>query len=223
MSIPSELWLWLAVAGLGLFHGINPAMGWLFAVALGLNRHSERAVWLALIPIALGHAVAVAVVLFAVLALGLIDRARPAPPPCRRDPPRLGRMASPVRAPPSRARRHADRPRRFVSVVFPDGERAWRRVDAGAGRAAALPRRIAGARVDGQRLNADRARRPRSPHRRDAGWPSEPSPSSCTNGSASHSCGADGSTSTSFGPSRSSCAGLFCSRSDFALPCRRSM
>jgi hypothetical protein len=72
MSIPTELWLWLAVAGLGLFHGINPAMGWLFAVALGLNRHSERAVWLALIPIALGHAVAVAVVLFAVLALGLI-------------------------------------------------------------------------------------------------------------------------------------------------------
>jgi hypothetical protein len=72
MSIPSELWLWLAVAGLGLFHGINPAMGWLFAVALGLNRHSERAVWLALIPIALGHAVAVAAVLFAVLALGLM-------------------------------------------------------------------------------------------------------------------------------------------------------
>lgn len=72
MSISGELWLWLAVAGLGLFHGINPAMGWLFAVALGLNRHSERAVWLALIPIALGHAVAVAVVLFAVLALGLI-------------------------------------------------------------------------------------------------------------------------------------------------------
>lgn len=72
MTIPSELWLWLAVAGLGLFHGINPAMGWLFAVALGLNRHSERAVWLSLVPIALGHALAVAVVLFAVLALGLI-------------------------------------------------------------------------------------------------------------------------------------------------------
>lgn len=72
MTAPSELWLWLAVAGLGLFHGINPAMGWLFAVALGLHRGSERAVWLALVPIALGHAVAVAVVLFAVLALGLV-------------------------------------------------------------------------------------------------------------------------------------------------------
>jgi hypothetical protein len=72
LSVPDALWLWLAVAGLGLFHGINPAMGWLFAVALGLNRRSERIVWLALLPIGLGHALAVAVVLFAVLALGLI-------------------------------------------------------------------------------------------------------------------------------------------------------
>ena len=75
MSLPTlsdTLWLWLAIAGLGLFHGINPAMGWLFAVALGLNRRSERAVWLALLPIGLGHALAVAVVLALVLALGLI-------------------------------------------------------------------------------------------------------------------------------------------------------
>jgi hypothetical protein len=71
-SISGELWLWLAVAGLGLFHGVNPAMGWLFAAGLGLNRNSERAVWLALIPIALGHALAVAIVLAAVLVLGFI-------------------------------------------------------------------------------------------------------------------------------------------------------
>jgi hypothetical protein len=71
-SISGEQWLWLAVAGLGLFHGINPAMGWLFAAGLGLNRKSERAVWLALVPIALGHALAVAIVLAAVLALGFI-------------------------------------------------------------------------------------------------------------------------------------------------------
>lgn len=63
---------WIAVAGLGLFHGVNPAMGWLFAAALGLNRSSERAVWLALVPIAIGHALAVGVVLIVVLALGLI-------------------------------------------------------------------------------------------------------------------------------------------------------
>lgn len=72
MAIPSHLWLWLAVAALGLFHGVNPAMGWLFAVALGLNRRSERVVWLSLVPIALGHALAVALVLLAALAAGLI-------------------------------------------------------------------------------------------------------------------------------------------------------
>src|SRR5262245_47346808 len=63
---------WLALAGLGLFHGLNPALGWLFAVALGLNRHSQNVVLLSLIPIAIGHAAAVALVLAAVLALGLI-------------------------------------------------------------------------------------------------------------------------------------------------------
>jgi hypothetical protein len=68
----NELWPWLALAGLGLYHGVNPAMGWLFAVALGLHRKSERVVFLALVPIALGHAAAVAAVVFAVLALGLV-------------------------------------------------------------------------------------------------------------------------------------------------------
>jgi hypothetical protein len=71
-ALPGELWPWLVVAGLGFYHGINPAMGWLFAVALGLHRNSERAVWLALIPIALGHALAIAIVLVVVLALGLV-------------------------------------------------------------------------------------------------------------------------------------------------------
>src|SRR5215813_1179940 len=71
-NMSGGLWLWLAVAGLGLFHGINPAMGWLFAAGLGLNRNSERVVWLSLVPIALGHALAVGIVLVAVLALGFI-------------------------------------------------------------------------------------------------------------------------------------------------------
>jgi hypothetical protein len=71
-AFPTELWPWLALAGLGLFHGVNPAMGWLFAVALGLNRGSRSIVLLSLVSIALGHAVAVATVLFAVLALGLV-------------------------------------------------------------------------------------------------------------------------------------------------------
>jgi hypothetical protein len=63
---------WLVLAGLGAFHGINPAMGWLFAVALGLHRKSRRVVWLSLIPIAGGHALSIAVVVAAVVTLGLI-------------------------------------------------------------------------------------------------------------------------------------------------------
>jgi hypothetical protein len=73
MSVaPADLWPWLALIGLGLFHGINPAMGWLFAVALGLHRQSRSIVLLSWVPIALGHAAAVALVLVAVLALGLV-------------------------------------------------------------------------------------------------------------------------------------------------------
>jgi hypothetical protein len=64
-------WPWLALVGLGAFHGLNPAMGWLFAVALGLNRASRTVVLLSLIPIAAGHALAVALVALAMLAFGL--------------------------------------------------------------------------------------------------------------------------------------------------------
>lgn len=63
---------WLVLAGLGAFHGLNPAMGWLFAVALGLHRNSRRIVLLSLLPIVLGHAASVVVVVFAVMALGLL-------------------------------------------------------------------------------------------------------------------------------------------------------
>src|SRR5919106_4290207 len=68
----SEHWPWLALAGLGVFHGINPAMGWLFAVALGMHRASRRVVLLALVPIALGHALAIGVVVALVVALGVV-------------------------------------------------------------------------------------------------------------------------------------------------------
>jgi hypothetical protein len=66
------LWPWLVLVGLGLFHGVNPAMGWLFAVGLGLQRGSAVAVAQALPPIALGHAAAIA------LAVALVAVARPA-------------------------------------------------------------------------------------------------------------------------------------------------
>ena len=48
------------LAGLGAFHGLNPGMGWLFAVALGMQEGKRSAVWRALIPLALGHALAIA-------------------------------------------------------------------------------------------------------------------------------------------------------------------
>ena len=63
-------WPWLTFAGLGLFHGLNPAMGWLFAVALGLHRRSRRAVLLALPPMAAGHAPSIWLVAASVLAMG---------------------------------------------------------------------------------------------------------------------------------------------------------
>jgi hypothetical protein len=73
MSVQStEIWPWLALAGLGLFHGLNPAMGWLFAVALGLHRGGRQIVLLSLVPITVGHAAAVAAVLLAVLTLGVV-------------------------------------------------------------------------------------------------------------------------------------------------------
>lgn len=50
---------WATVVGSGIFHGVNPAMGWLFATALGLQRGNRRALLLALPPIALGHAASI--------------------------------------------------------------------------------------------------------------------------------------------------------------------
>jgi hypothetical protein len=65
---------WKAVLFLGAYHGINPGMGWLFAVALGMQQGSPRGVWRALPPIALGHAAAVGAVL---LAAGLVQMVVP--------------------------------------------------------------------------------------------------------------------------------------------------
>jgi hypothetical protein len=72
----TPLWPWLVLVGLGAFHGLNPAMGWLFAVALGLYRQSRRVVLLSLVPIALGHALAIAVVVYLVVGLGQAIDAR---------------------------------------------------------------------------------------------------------------------------------------------------
>jgi len=63
---------WPALLALGAGHGINPAMGWLFAVALGFQRQSRAAVWTALGPLALGHGLAMAVTIGAAAMIGLV-------------------------------------------------------------------------------------------------------------------------------------------------------
>jgi hypothetical protein len=67
-----ENWPWLALILLGAYHGLNPAMGWLFAVSLGLQEGRREAVIKAFWPIALGHAAAVTLVVMAVLALQVV-------------------------------------------------------------------------------------------------------------------------------------------------------
>jgi hypothetical protein len=59
---------WLALAGLGAYHGLNPAMGWLFAVALGLQERKRSAVFKALPAIAVGHEASIAAVALVVAA-----------------------------------------------------------------------------------------------------------------------------------------------------------
>ena len=58
----AEWGAWSALFFLGAYHGINPGMGWLFAVARGMQEHRARAVAWSLPPIALGHALAIGVV-----------------------------------------------------------------------------------------------------------------------------------------------------------------
>jgi hypothetical protein len=56
---------------LGAYHGINPGMGWLFAVALGMQEQKGSAVARALVPIALGHALAIGCVVLGAALLGM--------------------------------------------------------------------------------------------------------------------------------------------------------
>lgn len=67
-----ELLPLLALLGLGALHGVNPGMGWLFAVALGLQEGRGRAVWRALPPLALGHALAIAAAVAMAAVIGVV-------------------------------------------------------------------------------------------------------------------------------------------------------
>lgn len=63
---------WEALVLLGAFHGINPAMGWLFAVALGMQEGRRQAVWRALLPLGIGHALAIAIAIVLAALLGFM-------------------------------------------------------------------------------------------------------------------------------------------------------
>jgi len=65
-------WPWAVLFLLGAYHGINPGMGWLFAVALGLQKKSAMAVWQALVPMALGHFLAIGPVVAAAVIAGAV-------------------------------------------------------------------------------------------------------------------------------------------------------
>ena len=61
---------WISLLVLGAAHGINPAMGWLFAVGRGLHERDGRAVWRALGPLAAGHALAIGATVALAVAFG---------------------------------------------------------------------------------------------------------------------------------------------------------
>ena len=65
------LWPWAALVLLGALHGLNPGMGWLFAVALGMQERDRRAVWGALLPMAAGHAAAIGAAVAVAALVGL--------------------------------------------------------------------------------------------------------------------------------------------------------
>lgn len=65
----SAAWPWLAVAAMGAYHGLNPAMGWLFAVSLGLQDRSRKKIFTAMLPIAVGHLASITMVV-ALIAWG---------------------------------------------------------------------------------------------------------------------------------------------------------
>ena len=59
---------WLIMVLFGAYHGLNPGMGWLFALSVGLQQGNGRAIWKSLLPIAAGHAASVTVVALLLLA-----------------------------------------------------------------------------------------------------------------------------------------------------------
>jgi hypothetical protein len=66
------LWPYILLGLLGAYHGVNPAMGWLFAVALGMQERSRKAVLRSLVPIAIGHELSIVLIALLVVGLGVL-------------------------------------------------------------------------------------------------------------------------------------------------------
>jgi hypothetical protein len=75
----TELWPWAALAALGVYHGLNPGMGWLLAVARGLQDQRRSSLLRSLVPIAVGHeaSIAIVIVMVKILQLFLVPRVLP--------------------------------------------------------------------------------------------------------------------------------------------------
>ena len=71
-SLSAGVVSWGALVLLGAFHGVNPGMGWLFAVALGMQENRAGAVWRALLPLGLGHACAIGVAILVGILAGTV-------------------------------------------------------------------------------------------------------------------------------------------------------
>ena len=73
----SGAWPWLVIALLGAYHGLDPSMGWLFAVGLGLQENRLAKVLWALIPIAIGHLISIALVVALIGGAAAVTAALP--------------------------------------------------------------------------------------------------------------------------------------------------
>lgn len=76
MGVP-DAWLpWLAVAGIGVLHGLNPANGWLFAAGRAVQRTDGTEIRRSLLPLAAGHAVSLLLVVVVAMQGVAFDGAR---------------------------------------------------------------------------------------------------------------------------------------------------
>src|SRR5258708_36815052 len=99
----TAVWPWATLALLGVYHGVNPGMGWLFAVGRGLQERRRSAVLGALLPIALGHELSIVLVVAAVVLTQTLVPPHPVRLAAAQAP--AGCAAGPLAPPPAPPRR----------------------------------------------------------------------------------------------------------------------